>query len=146
MDCSTIFFFKLEFNLSVLDSSVLYVLLSSGFVRRFALQFKDTLNLFTKYRYLPLNVRIPTWRSQICSHLAPPRGLQDVLSPLVVNLVNQLSYINCIKCLGLFKDLWSILSLLRSNVDPSSIAWSLALENNFWIWATRLYDFQFSFS
>ena len=30
------------------DASVLYVLMSSGSVRRFALQFKDILNFFTK--------------------------------------------------------------------------------------------------
>ena len=67
------FFFKLEFNLSVLYCTSIWLLspMSSGSVRRFALQFKDLLNFFIKYRHSPLNVRILTWRSQICSHLVP---------------------------------------------------------------------------
>jgi hypothetical protein len=53
LDCSPKSFFKLEFNLAyytvlLYESSVLYVLMSSGSVRGFALQFKDTLNFFTK--------------------------------------------------------------------------------------------------
>ena len=51
------------------ESSVLYVLMSSGSVRGFALQFKDMYS--PKYRHSPLNSRILTWKSQICSHLVP---------------------------------------------------------------------------